>query len=232
MQYKIIIVLLLGLLSFSTNILSSSDRNKTVLSSEKSLYKYNTEAEFIYRNINANNFVLPNVKTFTKAVEGFYQLKEKGVIKKDFLTVIDYSLSSNVKRLWVIDMNNYSILFHSLVAHGRNSGNEFAKQFSNKPESYQSSLGFYATAETYMGKHGYSLRLDGLEIGVNNKARERAVVIHGADYVSESFIQRNGRLGRSFGCPSLPEDLSKDIIDTIKEKSCLFIYHPKSSQKS
>lgn len=232
MHYKIIIVLLLGLLSFSTNILSSSDRNKTVLSSEKSLYKNNTEAEFIYRNINANNFVLPNVKTFTKAVEGFYQLKEKGVIKKDFLTVIDYSLSSNVKRLWVIDMNNYSILFHSLVAHGRNSGNEFAKQFSNKPESYQSSLGFYATAETYMGKHGYSLRLDGLEIGVNNKARERAVVIHGADYVSESFIQRNGRLGRSFGCPSLPEDLSKEIIDTIKEKSCLFIYHPKSSQKS
>jgi len=225
MQYKITIILLLGLFSFSSISLSSNSNKKSHLSSDKTILSYNTNAEIIYQNLKANNFVLPSLKTFAEAVDGFNKFKQKGVVQKDILTVVDFSLSSNVKRLWVIDMKNYSILFHSLVAHGRNSGEEFAKQFSNKPESFQSSLGFYSTAETYFGKHGYSLRLDGLESGINNKARDRAVVIHGADYVSESFIQKNGRLGRSFGCPSIPNEISKEIIDVIKDKSCLFVYH-------
>ena len=135
-------------------------------------------------------------------------------------------MSSKKQRLWVIDLKNNIILFQSLVAHGRNSGNEFAGKFSNNPQSYQSSLGFYATGETYYGKHGYSLRLDGLEKEINNNARKRAIVIHGADYVSENFIKQNGRLGRSLGCPSLPMNISKEIIDTIKNKSGLFVYHP------
>jgi hypothetical protein len=231
MQYKIIIVLMFGLLSFTSNKLSSSINKKTNSTSDKTLFTYNTKAEIIYKNLNANNFIPPSLKTFTKAAEGFYKFKEKGIVQKDFLTLVDFSLSSNVKRFWVIDMKNNTIIFHSLVAHGRNTGNEFAKYFSNKPESYQSSLGFYATAETYIGKHGYSLRLDGLESGINSNARDRAIVIHGADYVSENFIQQHGRLGRSFGCPSLPNEMSKEIIETIKDKSCLFVYHTSNTDK-
>ena len=117
------------------------------------------------------------------------------------------------------------------MAHGVNSGGLYARDFSNEEHSHQSSLGFYITGEVYQGKHGQSLRLDGLEKGINDKARDRAVVIHGADYVSDSFIKQNKRLGRSQGCPALPEELTPEIINTIKNKSCLFIYHPSGSYK-
>jgi hypothetical protein len=185
----------------------------------------------LYNNLNTNNFKLPQLESFTKALEGFYQLKQKGLIQNDILTLVDFSLSANSKRMWVIDMATNTVLYNTLVAHGRNSGEEFATQFSNKSESYQSSLGFYLTGETYQGKHGLSLRLDGLERGINDKARERAVVIHGADYVSEKFIKQNKRLGRSQGCPALPMELNQEIIKTIKDKSCLLIYHPSRSYK-
>lgn len=132
---------------------------------------------------------MPELKTFSEALKGFYLLKERGVIKKNILTLIDFSLSSNTKRLWVIDLTTNTILYNSLVAHGRNTGEEFATAFSNLNSSFKSSLGFYATGEIYQGKHGASLRLDGLEDGVNDNARERGVVMHGADYVSESFIR-------------------------------------------
>jgi len=118
------------------------------------------------------------------------------------------------------------VVLKSLVAHGRNSGDEFATKFSNSAESFQSSLGFYVTGEVYQGKHGFSLRLDGLEYGINDNARNRAVVIHGADYVSDKFAKSNGRLGRSLGCPAVPYAIHKEFINTIKDKSCLFIYHP------
>ena len=134
-----------------------------------------------------------------------------------------------MKRLWVIDLEKNIVLFQTLVAHGRNTGEEFAKEFSNQSESFKSSIGFYATGEIYDGKHGKSLKLDGLEKGLNDKARERAVVIHGADYVSESFIKSNGRLGRSQGCPAVPNEISAQLIELIKDKSCLFIYHPSRS---
>lgn len=182
--------------------------------------------ERIYTKLNANNFPHPSQKSFIKALEGYVKLKEEGLIQKDFLTLIDFSLSSTEKRLWVIDIKNNTIVFQSLVAHGRNSGNEYANIFSNTPESHKSSLGFYATAETYYGKHGYSMRLDGLEQGINNNARKRAIVIHGASYVSTTFIKQNGRLGRSYGCPALPKEESKELIDLIKDKSCLYIYYP------
>jgi hypothetical protein len=169
---------------------------------------------------------LPKLESFTEALKGFYILKEKGLIKKDILTLVDFSLSSNVKRLWVIDLATNIVLFQSLVAHGRNTGEEFANNFSNSAESFKSSLGFYATGEVYSGKHGLSLKLDGLEKGLNDNARKRAVVIHGAEYVSDSFIKGNKRLGRSQGCPAVPVELAAEIISIIKDKSCLYIYHP------
>jgi hypothetical protein len=185
----------------------------------------------IYRSLNPNQFELPNIQSFTQALKGFYLLKEKGLIHKDILTLIDFSLSSNIKRLWVIDLVSNTILYHSLVAHGRNTGDEYAKSFSNADRSFKSSLGFYATGEIYNGKHGISLKLDGLEKGVNDNARARGVVIHPANYVSDSFIKNNKRLGRSQGCPAVPEELSKGIINTIKNKSCLFIYFPSNNLK-
>ena len=181
----------------------------------------------VYKSMNANNFQLPQMESFSEALKGFYSLKEKGLFKKDFLTIIDFSLSSRVKRLWIIDMVQNKIVLNSLVAHGKNSGEDYANQFSNKDESNKSSLGFYATGEVYQGKHGLSLKLDGLEKGINDNARQRAIVIHGADYVSENFLKNHSRLGKSHGCPAVPMGLSKKIIETIKDKSCLFIYHSK-----
>ena len=189
------------------------------------------KVESVYHCLNANNFALPQFGCFSNALTGYYQLKENGLIEKELLTVIDFSLSSNVKRLWVIDLSTNTVLFQSLVAHGRNTGEEFANNFSNQAESYKSSLGFYATGEIYNGKHGKSLKLDGLEKGVNDHARERAVVMHGADYVSQSFINGNKRLGRSQGCPAIPVEMNDKIINVIKNKSCLFIYHPSRNRQ-
>jgi len=180
----------------------------------------------IYNSLNANSLALPAFESFDKALKGFNQLKAQGIIKKDILTLIDFSMSSNSKRLWIIDMSTKTVLYNTLVAHGRNSGEEFATQFSNDNSSNKSSLGFYATGEIYNGKHGESMKLDGLEAGINSNARARAVVMHAADYVSETFAKQHNRIGRSLGCPALPNGLNKEIIHLIKGKSCLFIYHP------
>jgi hypothetical protein len=188
--------------------------------------------ESIYNNLNCNQFDLPNFESFNVALKGYYSLKEKGLVQKNILTLVDFSLSSNAKRLWVIDLDSNTILFHSLVAHGRNTGEEFANSFSNTNSSYKSSLGFYLTGEVYNGKHGISLKLDGLEKGVNDNARQRGVVMHSADYVSNYFIKQNKRLGRSQGCPAIPEELLKGIVSTIKNKSCFFIYHPSRKSKN
>lgn len=201
--------------------------NATYSHPRKSSLDIENSAVMVYSVLQANQYELPKLVSFSKALKGFYKLKEKGLIKKDILTLIDFSLSSNVKRLWVIDLASKTILFQSLVAHGRNTGEEFANSFSNAANSFKSSLGFYATGEVYNGKHGLSLRLDGLEKGINDNARNRGVVMHAADYVSNSFVKNNKRLGRSQGCPAVPIALSKEIISIIKDKSCLFIYHPK-----
>lgn len=185
----------------------------------------------IYNQLDANFCAMPNFDCFNLALNGFQKLKEKGLIQKNILTIVDFSLSSNLKRLWVIDLEKNKILFQTLVAHGRNTGEEFANDFSNQAESFKSSIGFYATGEIYNGKHGMSLKLDGLEKGLNDNARERQVVVHGADYVSESFIRQNKRLGRSQGCPAIPVEMNAKIISVIKDKSCLFIYHPSKDQE-
>lgn len=145
------------------------------------------------------------------------------------LAVIDFSLSSNDERLWVFDLNSRQLLFSELVSHGRGSGDAMASAFSNTPDSWQSSIGLFRTGNSYTGRNGYSMRLEGLEEGVNDKAFERAIVVHGADYVSEDFISENGRLGRSHGCPAVPKEVAAPLIDSIKDNHYLFSYYPDSN---
>jgi hypothetical protein len=172
-------------------------------------------------------------EAFELAYKGYYKLKELGQIAKtDVLTIADFSKPSSQKRLFVIDMDMGKILFQTLVAHGRNSGLIYANEFSNKPESNKSSLGFYRTLQSYYGEKGYAMRLEGLEKGINDKAYERAIVFHGSDYVTNSFLQSNGYLGRSLGCPAVPMQQTKPIINTIKNGSLLFIYHPTEQYKT
>lgn len=142
------------------------------------------------------------------------------------LTVIDFSRPSTQKRLWVFDLESRDLLFHEHVAHGRGSGANLATSFSNVPESNQSSLGLFRTAEAYIGKHGLSLRLDGLERGVNDRARERAIVIHGAEYVNAATAQAQGRLGRSLGCPAVRPEIARPLIEAVKNGGLLFAYYP------
>jgi hypothetical protein len=161
-------------------------------------------------------------EVFNSAIAGYNQIDK--IHKKNIISIIDFSKPSTEKRFLVIDLKNKGILYKCFVAHGKNSGDNYAKYFSNDPKSLKSSLGFFLTAETYLGDHGYSLRLNGVEKGINDNARAREIVIHGAKYVSEEFINKYGRLGRSWGCPALPVDISKEIIDIISGGSCLFIY--------
>lgn len=152
--------------------------------------------------------------------------RETGSFDGPLLTIIDYSLPSTEPRLWVIDVDRRAVLFHELVAHGRGSGEDRAWAFSNQPGSHQSSLGLFRTSETYNGGNGYSLRLDGLEDGVNDRARDRLIVMHGANYVDEGFARVKGRLGRSWGCPALRREVARPLIDRIKGGSALFAYYP------
>lgn len=174
-----------------------------------------------------------DVEVFSQALKGYYKLKgESKLENSSILTVVDFTKSSTVPRLFVIDVDAKKIIHKSLVSHGRGSGDEFATRFSNTPNSYQSSLGFYLTGETYVGEHGVSLRLDGVEKGFNDMARERGIVIHSADYVNESFARKVGRLGRSHGCPALPAEGYAKVIDIIKNKSAFFIYYPEKNYLS
>jgi hypothetical protein len=142
------------------------------------------------------------------------------------LTVIDYSLPSTEPRLWVLDLVSRRVVYAELVAHGKNTGDNLAARFSNRPGSLQSSLGLFVTDDTYVGRNGYSLRLRGLEPGINDLAYERAIVVHGASYVSAAAARALGRLGRSWGCPALPADVARDVIDFIKGGSPVFAYYP------
>lgn len=173
----------------------------------------------LYREMQLEDLI--DYYAFEQAFTGYTFLDAP---KKDILTIIDFSKPSHEERLFVLDMKNKQVLFSSIVAHGRNSGNYYATSFSNKSGSHKSSLGFYLTENTYQGSNGYSLVLNGLENGINDRAKERAIVIHGADYCNYSIIKDNGRLGRSFGCPALPHHLTKPIINTIKNGSLIYIY--------
>jgi hypothetical protein len=174
-----------------------------------------------------------SLQAYEYAKKGFDKLlEEERLVNDSIISIIDFSLPSNKKRLFVIDLKNYKVLHNTLVAHGKNTGTEWATSFSNQNSSHKSSPGFYLTRETYQGKHGLSLRLEGLEAGINDHAYERGIVVHGADYVSESLADSRGFIGRSHGCPAVPDQLSRPIINTIKEGTCLFIYHPSYIDKS
>jgi hypothetical protein len=184
------------------------------------------EAEIMYDNICLDGSGL-SVDAFAYAYKGYQRLLKKKVIKESgYLAICDFSQSSAKKRFYIIDLCNAQLLANTYVAHGRNSGGEYATRFSNKPSSLQSSLGFFVTQKTYYGEHGLSLRIAGLEAGFNDKALRRGIVVHGADYIEEKWLDNSKTMGRSYGCPAIPDEECKDIINTLKEGSCLFIYHP------
>ncbi|MBN2493082.1 MAG: murein L,D-transpeptidase catalytic domain family protein [Deltaproteobacteria bacterium] len=155
--------------------------------------------------------------------------QERGFGKNKVLCVIDYSLPSTKRRLWIFDLERKKLLFHELVAHGKGSGENHANVFSNRQGSYASSLGLFQATETYQGKHGYTLKLVGLEKGINHHAEERSIVIHGAWYVSQAFAKRVGRLGRSWGCPAVSKKAARKVIDSLKGGGLIFVYYPDRS---
>lgn len=171
---------------------------------------------------------------FRKAYIGFLNLKAIGKVasSSSILSIVDFNLSSKLKRLWIVDIEKGQVLLNTWVSHGRGSGGDMATEFSNTHNSHQSSIGFYVTGEVYSGKHGRSLRLDGMDAGYNSKARERAIVIHGAEYVSEQTIRSLNRLGLSHGCPAVPLEFSDQIIDLVKDKTVLFIHADVKSYQS
>jgi hypothetical protein len=190
----------------------------------------NPEGEEIsdkYTELHLSDYGLSK-EVFQLALKGHDKLEAAGELENpSILTIVDFSQSSKNKRMYVIDFQNSKILFNTLVAHGRNTGEEFATQFSNTLGTLKSSLGFYVTRDQVMGsKVGLSLIIRGVEKGFNDNAESRQIIMHGADYATEEFIKKNGRLGRSYGCPSLPPDLIEPVIATIEKGTCLFIYNP------
>ena len=166
-------------------------------------------------------------QAFDFAKQGLHILIKEGKLLNDsIISIVDFSQPSGQKRLYILDMKNYKVLFNTLVAHGSNTGREWATSFSNLNSSHMSSPGFYITRETYQGGNGYSLKLEGVESGINDNAYERGIVIHGAAYVSDDFVNSQGYIGRSWGCPAVPLRLNEPIINTIKNGTCLFVYHP------
>jgi len=183
--------------------------------------------EDIYASVNLADTGLAR-DVFDLAIKGLKKLDtEKKLNNASIVTIADYSQSSNKKRLYVIDLKNRKLLFNTYVAHGRNTGEEYAKSFSNEEGSLKSSLGFYITENPIIGSHtGFALLINGVEKGFNDHAIKRAIIIHAAEYATENFIKKYGRLGRSFGCPALPPEMNKPIIEKIKGGTCLFIYNP------
>lgn len=229
MTHKILTVIALLFFSFVFTTIGGNTTPRNFTESETSLdssEKTSIEEDItqLYSAFSTKNSSLPNLSSFKNGLLGYYKLSQQDQVEKEILTIIDFTLSSTKKRLWVLDMKNQKVLFHSVVSHGKNTGGEFATEFSNTVNSLQSSLGFYITGETYFGKNGLSMFLDGMENQFNSRARERYVVMHGADYANPEFAAKLGRLGRSYGCPAVPTALTQEIIETIKDKSVLYIH--------
>ena len=186
-----------------------------------------TIIEDIYSIVNLSDTGLGR-NVFDLAIKGLKKLQSNGKLQNaDILTIADYSQSSNKKRFYVIDLKNRKLLFNTFVAHGRKTGEEFAKYFSNEVGSLKTSLGFYITEKPITGSHtGFSLMIEGVEKGINDLAAKREIIVHGAEYATENFVKKYGRLGRSLGCPVLPPEMVKEIIDQIKGGTCLFLYNP------
>lgn len=220
MQHKLVMFSYLIVLSFAVSGFSAKKSN-IIKESTDHIYK---EKESIYNELGLKELGLSK-SVYNKAIIGWHHLILGNKLSNTtIITIADLSQTSTAKRLYIIDLMTKTVVFNTYVAHGKKSGDEYAVDFSNKLNSYKSSAGFYVTTNTYQGTHGLSLRLKGLENGINDKAEARGIVIHGADYVSETFIQQCGRLGRSEGCPAIPTELCTPIISIIKEGTCLFVY--------
>ena len=194
-----------------------------------------TEAAAAFSHLEALKNQLGHIsdRALTLALNGYQHYVDKGIIAPNsLLAIADMSAPSDQERFYIINPNQGLMLYHTLVAHGRNSGDRYATHFSNKISSLQSSMGFFKTGDSYQGKHGSSLRLIGLEKGLNDKALERGIVIHGADYVSSEMAQSRGMIGRSWGCPAVPSTISNQIIESMQDNQCLFIYHPSYQNKN
>ena len=218
-----IIILILVLLTSTTVIAHDPPVGEKPVYDET--YMVDSLARSIYGELHSEEL---NYQVFLEAYEGYITFRKNGQIEKmNVITIIDFDRSSDEKRFFVVDIETRKILVNSYVAHGQNTGGLDATRFSNDLNSHQSSLGFYLTDKTYHGKHGLSLRLDGLDKGINDNARKRNIVVHSADYVSEGFIAKHNRLGRSWGCPALPKEGYEEVIESIKNKSLLFIHSSK-----
>ena len=214
-RFVLLVCLLVG--SVSGSIFSQPEEKKEV-----SRVNVIDRSLQLYREMDLEGRV--NYTAFRQAVTGYYRIEKR---KREVLTLIDFSKPSTQERLYVFDMKNKKMLFSSVVSNGKNSGNNYSTTFSNEEGSHNITLGWYLTQAAYQGRNGYSLILDGLEKGINDRARQRAIVMHGAAYANPSVIRGGGRLGRSFGCPAVPEKLSRPIIDAIKGGSVMYIYAAK-----
>lgn len=213
----LMLALILG--SISTTSFGFTLKNPTKTESKLAKVVLEDNEKRLYEEIGLNGKL--NYDVFKTALNGYNKIDGR---KKELLTIIDYSKPSTEKRFFVIDMDKKELLVYSHVSHGKNSGGNIATSFSNKISSNKSSLGFFLTENTYIGGNGYSLVLNGLEKGINDKAKDRYIVVHGADYANPKVAKSQGRLGRSLGCPALPRDISKKAIDMIKNGSVLFVY--------
>jgi len=220
------------LLSISLSLLFFPARyveNNDVTTPEKKInitYSINNSAEVLYNELHLSDLGLSQ-KAFEYAFKGYqYLVKKQKLNNSSILSICDLSQPSDKKRFYILDLTDNKILMTSYVAHGKGSGTEYATRFSNRANSHQSSLGFYITGNTYYGEHGLSLKLQGLEKGFNDHAVNRNIVVHGASYIGDEHLQGNQFMGRSYGCPAIPQNESGEIINLIKNGSCLFIYHP------
>jgi L,D-transpeptidase catalytic domain len=211
-------------LSLCTTVLADGTNS----SSDINEIKTEQAISVIYNQIDFGNFGRISYDVFDKAYRGYLNLRSAGKLSldKQVISICDFSLPSVSKRLWIIDLCTRKVIFNTWVAHGQGSGDDGHLTFSNEGSTHKSSLGFYVTGETYDGEHGTSLRLDGMDEGYNDNAYDRGIVVHGAGYVGENYISNRDRLGRSWGCPAVPAELSLPIIDEIKDRTCLFIYYP------
>ncbi len=232
---KILILLTLCLYVASPAKANPSSRRTMTAGSKVSAVRAAKRAEMrmilatagvIYEDMNLEDSGLSR-KAFEYAWTGYYKLKKKGLLRRTgILSICDFSQSSSSQRMYVIDVRNRRLLYRTFVAHGINSGEEFANSFSNKAESCKSSLGFYITTRTYTGMNGLSLRIEGVDKGFNDNAGKRNIVIHGASYVSLRILHKYGVMGTTFGCPAIPDEMSSQIIPVVKNGSCFFIYYP------
>jgi hypothetical protein len=185
----------------------------------------------IYNQIDFKGAQKLSYDAFAAGYKGYLNLRNAGKLNpnKQLLTIADFTLSSCAQRMWIIDLQSKKVLLNDYVAHGQGSGDEFARAFSNTENSHQSSIGFYVTGDTYIGQHGKSMRLYGMDNGYNSAAYDRAVVVHAADYVSKDAIAGMKRLGRSWGCPAVSPNVINKVINYTQGGTCMFIYYPQKS---